>query len=397
MEARPRAPRRRGRRSSARPAASRTTARPDRLRTSGPAILRILTVLAAAVTVLLSWPAWQVHTAPPQLPLLPLPAVSTGVALLVALALCLVAPLAGWCAYVAVFVYAVLTDQTRLQPEFITFAFFLAAGLPGTAGPTLARAYLITLWFYAGVHKLLSVDFMSPERHVDAAHDGRRPRRRCLRTLFPWAIVAAEMGIAVLALVPRTRRLAVRGSHPGARRHPPVALRADWNPTVWPWNRVVRRRRRLPDPPLDAARCATTGVSRVRRCASRPSRWRCIRSASTPASSTRTSRTRSTPMDQPRGYVCNFSGEPGNRCAPGWATRSSYRHADGPFQCREVYVSNALGIPLPPLHRLYADYFTRTCAGDEFLLVLERRRFTPDDDRQTVLRCPGAGADPADG
>ncbi len=334
------------------------------------------------------------HTAPPQLPLLPLPVVSTGVALLVALALCLVAPLAGWCAYVAVFVYAVLTDQTRLQPEFITFAFFLAAGLPGAAGPTLARAYLITLWFYAGVHKLLSVDFMS-QSDTWMLRTMVGAQTPLLRTLFPWAIVAAEMGIAVLALVPRTRRLAVAGAilvHGGILLS---LVRADWNPTVWPWN----------------ALCAVAGVFLILPWTrSLRDDWR----VSSPAVRIAAVALAVYPlgfyagivdaylshslyaMDQPRGYVCNFSGEP-EPMRPGLGDAIEYRHADGPFQCREVYVSNALGIPLPPLHRLYADYFTRTCAGDEFLLVLERRRFTPDDDRQTVLRCPGAGADPADG
>jgi hypothetical protein len=72
-----------------------------------------------------------------------------------------------------------------------------------------------------------------------------------------------------------------------------------------------------------------------------------------------------------------------------------YRHADGPFQCREVSVSEALGVPLPPIHRLFEDYFTRTCAEGEFLLIVERRRFTADDDRQRAVHCPSGGAEPA--
>ena len=38
---------------------------------------------------------------------------------------------------------------------------------------------------------------------------------------------------------------------------------------------------------------------------------------------------------------------------------------------------------------------TRTCISDEFLLILERRRFTPDDLRQVILRCPVDAEAPA--
>ncbi|HSP97212.1 MAG TPA: MauE/DoxX family redox-associated membrane protein [Candidatus Dormibacteraeota bacterium] len=352
---------------------------------SRQAIFRTLTVLTAIVTVLLSWPVWQVHAEPPSLPLLPLPAVSLGIALIAALLLCLGAPLAGWCAYVGVFAYAVLTDQTRLQPEFLTFAFFLAAGLPGAAGLTLARVYLVTLWFYAGLHKLLSVDFMT-QSDTWMLRTMTGDPAPWLRALFPWTIVAAEIGTALLALVPRTRRLAVAAAillHGGILLS---LVRADWNRTVWPWNLL----------------CAIAAVFLIlpwRR--SLGEEWRAARPAvrlgalvlavyplGFYAGVVDTYLSHSLyAQDQPRGYVCNLSGDPQPR-RPGLGTEIAYNHRDGPFQCREIFVSDVLGVPLPPLHRLFADYFTRTCISDEFLLILERRRFTAEDARQVILRCP---------
>jgi uncharacterized membrane protein YphA (DoxX/SURF4 family) len=323
--------------------------------------------------------------------LLPLPAVSTGAALLAALALCLVAPVAGWCAYVAVFVYAVLTDQTRLQPEFITFAVFLAAGLPGTAGLLLARVYLITLWFYAGLHKLLSVDFMG-QTDTWMLRTMVGDTSPFARAVFPWTIVVTEIGVALLALVPRTRRFAVVGAfllHGGILLS---LVRADWNHSVWPWNLL----------------CAVAGVFLILpwtrslrdewRAASRAVRVAAVILAVYPlgfyAGIVDTYLSHSLyALDQPRGFVCNLSGDAQPE-RPGLGDTMEYRHADGPFQCREVSVSDALGVPLPPLHRLFEDYFTRTCVGDEFLLIVERRRFTADDDRQRVVYCPGAGAAP---
>ena len=357
---------------------------------AAPAILRVLTVLAAAATILLSWPVWQVHTAPPMLPLLPLPAVATGVALLAALALCLYAPLAGWCAYVVVLVYAVLTDQTRLQPEFLTFAFFLAAGLPGAAGLTLARVYLITLWLYAGLHKLLSVDFMtqSDTWMLRAMAGDPAP---WVRAVFPWTIVGAEIGIALLALLPRTRRLAAIGAlllHGGILLS---LMRAGWNPSVWPWNLLcavagffllVPWRRSL----VEEWRAATPGL-----------RVAMLVLAIYPlgfyAGVVDTYLSHSLyAQDQPRGYVCNLTGEV-EPVRPGLGNTITYTHPDGPFECREIFVSDVLGVPMPPLHRLYADYFDRTCTADEFLLILERRLFTPEDLRQNIRRCPSAGAE----
>jgi hypothetical protein len=359
----------------------------------GIAAFRTLTVAAAIATVLLSWPAWQVHTAPPPLPLLALPAVSTGAALIAALLLALAAPAAGLAAYTVVFVYAVLTDQTRLQPEFVTFAFFLAATLPGRAGLLLARAHLLTLWFYAGLHKLLSRDFMlQSDPWMLRALAGDPPP--LLGALFPWAVVAAELGIAGLAAVRRTRPLAAAGAlllHGGILLS---LMRADWNPSVWPWN----------------ALCAVAGVFLIlpwQR--SLAEEWReaprLLRAAAVALALY--------PLgfyagvvdaylshslyanNHPRGFVCNIDREP-QALRPGLGAERTYNHIDGPFACRQISVSDVLGLPLPPLHRLYEDYFYRTCGPAEFLLIDERRRFTRDDERQPIIRCPQA-ADAASG
>jgi hypothetical protein len=282
-----------------------------------------------------------------------------------------------------------LADQTRLQPEFVTFAFFLAAGLPGTAGLTLARVYLITL-------KVLRRPAHAPERRLHSQHDTWMLRTMVgdasplARAVFPWTIVATEIGVALLALAPRTRRFAVVGAfllHGGILLS---LVRAGWNHTVWPWNLL----------------CAVAGVFVILPWTrSLRDEWRAARPAVRVAAvvlavyplgfyagivDAYLSHSLYA-LDQPRGFVCNLSGDAQPE-RPGLGDTMEDRHADGPFQCREISVSDALGVPLPPIHRLFEDYFTRTCAGGEFLLIVERRRFTADDDRQRAVYCPSAGA-----
>src|SRR5262245_26375428 len=56
---------------------------------------RWLVVGCQVATILITWPLWQVHHAPPMVPLLNLPQIDLGVVILVSLAVVLVAPAPG--------------------------------------------------------------------------------------------------------------------------------------------------------------------------------------------------------------------------------------------------------------------------------------------------------------
>jgi hypothetical protein len=198
---------------------------------------RSLVVACQMATLWITWPLWQVRESPPMLPALPLPAFDLGWPLICSLLLVLVAPLPGITLQTILLLYAALIDQTRLQPEVVSLTFLLWGTVPNLTAQGFARVHLLTLWLFAGFHKLLSPAFMN-----DTA-----PR---LLTGFPldlphwlishagYVIAFTELGTGLLALSRRTRLAAalvafglhtailLNLSHLGINR----------NDAVWPWN-----------------------------------------------------------------------------------------------------------------------------------------------------------------
>jgi len=151
--------------------------------------------------------------------------------------LALVSPRVGATVVTVLIAYGMVTDQTRMQPEFFSLPLLLWSSLPSAGARLVGRVSLISLWFFAGLHKVLSPDFMNDAgpRLVMAlpialAHE-----------IVPFAAVgipALEMGTAALAVVPATRRLAAWSAlalHAGIlfAFSPFVEAR---NVAVWPWN-----------------------------------------------------------------------------------------------------------------------------------------------------------------
>ena len=122
---------------------------------------RTLVVACQAATLWITWPLWQVRDSPPMLPALSLPAFDLGWLLICSLLLVLVAPLPGITLQTILLLYAVLIDQTRLQPGVVSLLFLLWGTVPNPTAQGFARAHLLTLWLFAGFHKLLSPAFMN--------------------------------------------------------------------------------------------------------------------------------------------------------------------------------------------------------------------------------------------
>jgi Methylamine utilisation protein MauE len=198
---------------------------------------RWLTVGCMAATFLITWPLWEVHESPPMLPAVDLPAYNVGPALLASLAVILVLPLPGTALLTGLLLYAMAIDQTRIQPEVVSLLILLWGTLPVPSYRAVARAHLCAMWFFAGFNKLFSPDF----------HDGTAQWLMdglifdvpaWVRDNAGYVIGFTELGIGVLAIVPRTRKVAAVaafGLHVGIlevlspRGH-------DWNEAVWPWN-----------------------------------------------------------------------------------------------------------------------------------------------------------------
>ena len=196
--------------------------------------LRWFLVLCQAATVALTWPLWQVRASPPLLPAMAVPQLPVGIALLATLALVLRLPRAGVAAHLVVLLYAIVADQTRLQPQLVSLGLLLLATCPLAAAGAIARAHLISLWIWSGLNKALSLEFT--ERTARLLFDNLPLGPSWLRGWFGWLVIASEVAVGVFLLVPRLRRAGVVLAFLVHGMILLVLVPERWSPSVWPWN-----------------------------------------------------------------------------------------------------------------------------------------------------------------
>jgi hypothetical protein len=201
-------------------------------------VLRPLFVVLQGATVLITWPLWQTHADPPLLPMFEgLPQFDMGLLVLATLVLTLVRPKVGVLAHVTALAFAFAQDQTRLQPEFVSLALILLGTTTIQYSGVLVRAHLLSLWFWSGLNKALSLGFMTGAAQF--IYGGLPLRIEALRPYFGWLVIASEMLAAIFIVVPKLRRVGVVlavGVHLMILL---VLLRHRWNVSVWPWNVAV--------------------------------------------------------------------------------------------------------------------------------------------------------------
>ncbi len=195
---------------------------------------------------MLTWPLWSVrhfnpNQTPMQNPMLPafdLPQMEVGWLLLGTLALVLVMPRWGVAFHAIALVWAILLDQWRMQPQFVSIVVLMAGTLDSPGLRLIARSHLISLWFFSGFHKLISPQY----------YEGVVP---FFSGYAKWAlpmgfqIVGAiappfEIALAVLAIIPRTRQICAwlaAPFHLGILLW--LALKLHWNESVCPWNAAL--------------------------------------------------------------------------------------------------------------------------------------------------------------
>lgn len=204
-------------------------------------ILRWFLVLCQATSILLTWPLWQARSgvaSPPNLPvaeLLNFVQFNLGELLLVSLAVVLLWPRVGVIVHASFLTVAILLDQLRIQPEFVSLA-ILIAGTAGRRGPLLlARSHLISLWLFAGLHKLLSSGYLW-ETGPGLARGMFANLNDQQAFLLSIAMALAEVTLGVVAIFPLSRRsvpLMAAIVHGGILLS--LVLQR-WNTAVWPWN-----------------------------------------------------------------------------------------------------------------------------------------------------------------
>lgn len=196
---------------------------------------RWLAVGCQATTLWITWPLWQAREAPAMLPLFDLPQVSFGPLLLASLLVVLVAPRSGIALHAGLLLGSVLFDQTRWQPYSVSLLLLMAGTLPNRTVRLLARAHLASLWFYAGLHKLLNPTF--PELMQRMVEDVAPAAPAILASVLCVIIWASEMSLGLLATTARWRWLLAAWAfilHAAVTLA--LGLGLGWSPQVWPWN-----------------------------------------------------------------------------------------------------------------------------------------------------------------
>jgi hypothetical protein len=332
-------------------------------------VLRWVLVACQAATILISWPLWYTRNDPPLLPALPLPSIDMAVPLLISLALVLRYPLWGAVVHAVLLAASVGMDQTRLQPEVVSMALLLLTTTGYRNLVLVARVHLLTLWFWAGLAKLLSERFYEVRGPwlfeglpLPEALDG-------LGTRFAVVVIFLELGAGIFGVPVRTRRIGAAlaiAVHLGAL----VSLGPlghSWNEVIWPWN-------------IGLAVAAVTLIAP----------W---------TLSMRTELARSSwPMRlavaflalYPAGYYVGaadtyLSHHLYSDDTPGAVVCDRRRRCGGDLSLEPI---DAVRAPLPPEHRLFRAFFDRTCEPGDLLRIRDPRRWYRTRDWESVRPCP---------
>ena len=195
-------------------------------------LLRLVLVIAQGAMIAVTWPLWQARTDVPNLPFIGgLPQTGVVWALLATLVLAVARPRQGIVAHVVVLAYALLADQMRLQPEWISLAVLLVATGPWRYARTLGWAHLGSLWLWAGVAKLTSAGFEGYAARIVADNLGVS----ALAPVLTWAIPLFEIALGVAVARSAWRSYAIGPAvllHVGSI----VALRMGFGWEIFWWN-----------------------------------------------------------------------------------------------------------------------------------------------------------------
>ena len=196
-------------------------------------VLFAVAVLCMSLTIITTWPLWQNRTSPPNLPILPaLTGVPFGALILLSLAVALWQPRKGFIGHLIVLGVAIAFDQIRCQPQIFSLPVLMAACLWREFRP-VARWFLIAMWLWAGVHKLLSPDWMGPISWTLLDMLGMENSLEWYRP-FAWSVGIGEIVLGVIAIFkPRWAAFVCGGMHFGIVI---MLVNMNWNFSVLYWN-----------------------------------------------------------------------------------------------------------------------------------------------------------------
>jgi len=308
---------------------------------------------------------WSVHSEPPMLPAfewswLPLERFDYyGEALFTAFASAIIWPRLGWTAYVVVAAAAMFADQTRMQPQMFSFALLLLGTWESPRAKLIARTHLASLWFFSGVHKLLSPGYyatVAPWLWQGIAPVADYPTLADYAGMFGATLAGIETAMGIAVWIPRLRRYVAGAAF--AMHFGIVALLNHldgWNTSVWGWNcaiaivgfaLIVRWRGPLLDDFRRCGRATTVAavllfVSPLLFYVGRLDAYLCHCLYSDNVAS-------ATFYSADRRRVFAMNGQEG----PYWSN---------------------VNVPLPPAHRIFETYFRRVAEPGDVLIVRDPR------------------------
>jgi hypothetical protein len=245
---------------------------------------------------------------------------------------------------------AVLADQTRLQPEFVSLAIVLAAAAWPRNGVHVARWHLISLWFWAGLNKVLSAGWPSGGAAFIAGSMGLGRFRAVVAVLVP----IVEIGLGLIGLRPKAwpvLRWAASAFHLGTFA---TLASAGFNSAVWPWNLAL-----AVAAPIIFSRPETDRVAGLPRGGRRALALCAVAGAI---------------IVSPIGFYVGVTDAylAHNLYTSNTAEAEVCR--DDPDDCTGLIFAayEDLNVPLPPEPRVFNAYFDRTCVPGDVLRVYGR-------------------------
>lgn len=193
----------------------------------------VVCLISMALTIITTWPLWQARVDPPNLPVLSgANGPSFGVLLLISLVFAMIRPRNGLLLHFAVLFVALLFDQIRCQPQIFALPVLMAACVWPSMRP-IGRWFLIAMWLWAGIHKLVSPYWLGPSSWYLLDRMGFESAMD-LYLPFAFGVAIGEVVLALLAIwKPRWAAPFCVALHLGIVG---MLLSINWNFSVLYWN-----------------------------------------------------------------------------------------------------------------------------------------------------------------
>jgi len=224
-----------------------------------------IAIASQLVTVAITWPLWQIRSEPPLLPLIPhtMPQWNFGWLMVGSCLLVSIRPWIGVWIHLVIILVACLFDEMRTQPQFFAIWVLMLTAAKPSLEP-VAKWFLISMWLWAGLHKILSPDWLSHSTTDLLVRISLDPG--VWHWPFAIGIAVSEIFTGVVAIFfPKKGAYLCVLMHLGIILFlSPIGL--NWNYSVFPWNfatavlgfRILRKS--TTSLPHTAWECAVAGI-----------------------------------------------------------------------------------------------------------------------------------------